>query len=382
MGDRKKNVIILISAVIVICIAGIAYYGFKFTKQTPKKADISKDVKQEKRLKGDEVSSDKIKTLSFGSDVNDEKDIISISDDKVVYRKNNVELKIADRKTKKADVIEGFNLNTEYNNACSNESYVVLIEEVNDSNSGENNPNKSLMKIFNVKSGKSSILDSKEALGSEDTSNNKRSEFGPCIKIKDNKIIYTLFTNNGVYIMNYDIDNNKVGLIYSIPYTDRDLIGLYSFDIDLKNGYMIIGSKISDKKNGTVNLLTLLDIKNKKKTLLAKSSQEISTSIYYPNVAFQIKDKIHMYNIEKKKDDFVLQCGKNPCNVEIKDDYVIWNDDKLSIYSIKDKKLYETANGWFKDDPNYNGEKMTSGDIVFWKDNDNIKYINLKDIEG
>ena len=81
---------------------------------------------------------------------------------------------------------------------------------------------------------------------------------------------------------------------------------MYSFDIDLKNGYMIIGARSSDKKNVTFNLLTLLDIKNKKKTLLAKSSEKISTSIHYPNVAFQIKDKIHAYNIEKKKYDFVI----------------------------------------------------------------------------
>ncbi|MDD6770047.1 MAG: hypothetical protein SPJ62_16095 [Inconstantimicrobium porci] len=114
MGDRKKSFIVLISAIIVICIAGIAYYGFMFTKQTPKKADINKAVKQEKRLKGDEVPSDKIKTLSLGDDVRDTKDIIGISDDKVVYRRNNVELKIADRKTKKSDVIEGFDLSTEY----------------------------------------------------------------------------------------------------------------------------------------------------------------------------------------------------------------------------------------------------------------------------
>lgn len=155
---------------------------------------------------------------------------------------------------------------------------------------------------------------------------------------------------------------------------------MYSFDIDLKNGYMIIGARSSDKKNVTFNLLTLLDIKNKKKTLLAKSSEKISTSIHYPNVAFQIKDKIHAYNIEKKKDDFVLQCGKIPCNTIIKDDYVIWNDDKLSIYSIKDKKLYETANGWFVNNPNNEDVKMISGDILFWKDNDNVRYLKLKDI--
>ena len=129
--------------------------------------------------------------------------------------------------------------------------------------------------------------------------------------------------------------------------------------------------------------MTLYDLNKKTKRVLAKKSAEysFSTSIDYPNIAFEMDKDIHLYNIEKNKDDFVIKCNGKARNVDIRDGYISWNENKIYVYSMKDNKCYIIDNGWKQQTGSDTNLKNLCGDLLYWMDDqNNVRYINLQDI--
>ena len=157
------------------------------------------------------------------------------------------------------------------------------------------------------------------------------------VQIKDGRIIYALFdiAESSIKFKEYDITDGKEKVIFTDTYNDNNdiLYDLSDFDADLTHGY-IVADIVNNTKQYT-SYLALYDLNKKTKSILAKKSADsvFSTSIEYPNIAFEIDKDIHLYNIEKNKDDLLVKCNGKAKNVDIRDGYISWNENKIYVYS-------------------------------------------------
>lgn len=370
-------------SIIAICLIGIFYYGVIYKKSVTKTDNVAKNKIKDgivyAQYKNNQVPSDRIKTFKRADN------ILSSNSDKMVFSLGKM-IKTLDRKTDKRELVKYIGDNDELMGVCSDGKIIAWIEDQRLENFEEDGrclyykiigspDDKLVYKSLRRERG----TKGSDYIGAKDYMFNR-------VQIQDNKIIYVVFdiSESSIIYKEYDILDGKEKILFTDKYKDDNkiLYDLNGFDIDLSNGYIV--ADIADKTEQYKSYLTLYDLNKKTKCVLAKKSLEssFSTSINYPNIAFEMDKYIHVYNIKKNKDDFTIICNGRVRNVDIRDGYISWNENRIYVYSMKDNKSYMIDNGWKQQMGSATIPKGICGDILYWMDDkNNVRYIKLGDIK-
>lgn len=324
----------------LLCAAGLLYYA----KGSPK-PDSKKNDKKITSVKGlvDCSVKEKHDYEQLNKKINEinnvENILYSFSSSEILLLKNNKVLLVEGDK-KQLKKVKDIKDNVKITSCEGNNEYAAWIE-TGEIKEGYQVVNENILYLYDIKKNTVKKIDETSYVKNKNNIYNSTHDIGCNFKIKENKIFYICYEYDGYklkdqYIKEYDIDIGNQKILYRQPFKKNNaFMYLYNFDMDYGKSYLACTIKYYGNLKGYALMVNDMT-KAENSRLLAVSENEITPTIIYPYMSFQVGNDVHLYNIEMKDDAFSYKSKSSISGVKMSEKILVWDADKIYCYSLRE----------------------------------------------